>query len=176
MCISFKQGHCPTQPKQSNQNQEINIDTLLPSNPQSTFKFCNCPINVCYSKTHYFESHVLFRNYVFLVSFHLKQWLSFSLTVMTLTLLKITGSLSCRMSVSLSLFDVSLWLDSVYIYIWQEHHRTYLMFFFFSHWIIISIFKLSNIWPVGAPSGCFLCPFGIFLSLFEQLLYIVVKQ
>lgn len=107
MCISFKQGHCPTQPKQSNQNQEINIDTLLPSNPQSTFKFCNCPINVCYSKTHYFESHVLFRNYVFLVSFHLKQWLSFSLTVMTLTLLKITGSLSCRMSLSLSLFDVS---------------------------------------------------------------------
>lgn len=140
VCISFKQGHCPTQPKQSNQNQEINIDTLLPSNPQSTFKFCNCPINVCYSKTHYFKSHVLFRNYVFLVSFHLKQWLSFSLTVMTLTLLKITGSLSCRMSVSLSLFDVSLWLDSVYIYDRNIIELTLCSFFF----LIGSSFRFSN--------------------------------
>lgn len=31
LCISYKQGHVPTQPQYNYQNQEININTLLPS-------------------------------------------------------------------------------------------------------------------------------------------------
>ena len=49
---------------------------------------------------------------MFLIS--LEKFLTFSLTFMTLTLVKITDLLFCEMSLSLGLPDVSLLLDSDY--------------------------------------------------------------
>ena len=96
------------------QNQEIDADTLLPAHPQIPFKFHQLSHYILYSKRISSESHMAFTCCDPLVSFRLKQVPWSFLTTMTLTPMKITSQLFCRMSLRLGLSDVSLWLDSDY--------------------------------------------------------------
>lgn len=58
-----------------------------------------------------------FRCHISLVSLNLKQFLSLSVSVITLTLLRNTGQLFCRMPLNLRLSDVSSWLDLGYAFL-----------------------------------------------------------
>lgn len=57
------------------------------------------------------------------MTFNLEQFLSLFLC-MTLTFLKSTGQLFCRMSLSLGLPDVSLWVNSAYAFLESKCHRS----------------------------------------------------
>ena len=49
------------------------------------------------------------------------QFLSLSFCFLTLTFLKSTGQLFCKMALNLGLSDISSWLDSVCAF-WQDYH------------------------------------------------------
>ena len=54
---------------------------------------------------------------LYLISFNLEQFISFSLSFITLTFLRSAQQLFCRMSLSLGLSDVSSWVDSGYAFL-----------------------------------------------------------
>ena len=89
----------------------------------------------------FLESHPAISCHVSLVTFSLEDFLSLSLTSRTLSLLKSTVWDICKMSLSLSLSDVSSWLDSscvsltgtlqnvfsVYCILWGDSFNLFIM-------------------------------------------------
>lgn len=96
-------------PQYTCQNQEINTDTLpLPSNSQTLLSFTHCPSNVLYIKR--IQSRITL-HLVVMPLLSLSFLNSISLTLMTLTFLKLSGYF---VFLNLGLFNIFLWLGLCY--------------------------------------------------------------
>lgn len=73
--------------------------------------FVSCPIHVFVLFQSSQRSHVACNCPVLFLSFHLQWFFALSLSFITLTLLKSTGLLLCRIHLTLDLSDGSSWLD-----------------------------------------------------------------
>lgn len=108
---------------QHNHNHKIKTNILLPSIPQvlpliSIVSFVK-------AKGYWSEWHIACICHVPLVYFNLWWFLSLSLTFLTLTLLKSTGQLFCKMSLNLGLSHISSRLDSGYALLTRISHKWY---------------------------------------------------
>ena len=106
--LPFLNLHFPVEPNNNHKNKEISIDIWLPANPQTPSFSVN-------SNEWPFIHKDLVQNDMLhlvimssLVSFRRGQFFSLSLTSLTLTFLRITGQLFCRLFFSLGFSDVFL--------------------------------------------------------------------
>lgn len=92
-------------------NQHMNVDTLPPSNPWTSFMLHQISQKYLYDKRIQFRILAL-SFHLALDSFTLEKFQVSYLSFMILTVLKIIGQLFCRLPLSLGLFDGPSCLDS----------------------------------------------------------------
>lgn len=79
------------------------------------------------------------------------------------------GDLGIRKTI-INTYHVFLTQPSIHLSVWTSF-LLYLMGYNLLLTLFILILKLYLIWPVGAPSNCYLCPFDMAQSFFEYFTF-----